>query len=43
MASDLTVVWFMNDETFEAKPVADIIRESVRGIDWNSLARDFDW
>jgi hypothetical protein len=43
MASDLTVVWFMNDETFEARPVADVIAESVRGIDWNLLARDFDW
>lgn len=41
MASALTVVWYQ-DEMMDVRSSLDI-EKCVAGLDWNSLATDFDW
>ena len=43
MGSELVLVWYIDDEEFEASSIRDVTSAALRTIDWSELAADFDW
>ena len=43
MGSDLVLVWYLEDEEFEASSIKDVTTAALESIEWSKLAGDFDW
>lgn len=41
MGSELVVIWFTHDVS--SMPIGDLVEAAVKGLDWESLAADFDY
>jgi len=41
MGSELVVVWFASECLDE--PIVEVVFRSVRGLQWDELAEDFNW
>lgn len=41
MGSELVVIWFAHDVS--SMPIVDLVAAAVKGLDWESLAADFDY
>ena len=43
MGSELVLVWYVSDKTFEAFAAGDLTSKALNSINWSELAEDFDW